>query len=632
MNYCEMAIIPYEHLMNVTTPIDPLIEAVRILESGWDDRAYGAIHLDGPIPWQLKGQDHRSWNYRIHSWHMVESLLMAHSISGDRHFLIPAIRVVSDWISEHHGKPPESISPFAWFGMAVGIRAYRFAYILDAGLQSELISKDQQHIFWSSLLAHQDYLANDRNILFHNNHGFIQVAGQLAMGRRFATTSPIMDACFKQGRQRLKKILKMQFADDAGHLEHSPNYHRMVCESLKSLIDAGLVDDPEMLELLLKIEKSLSWLIMPGGQLANFGDTDYESLSCSTNAATQRWISSEMQYQVSGGSIGVSPPETMAVFPQAGYCIIRVPTAGVTDDLSTVSYLAQLSAFHSRTHKHADDLTFIWSDRGSDILVDSGRYGYIGRTEVDSKLWLDGYWYSDPYRVYCESTRAHNTLEFDGRNYKRKGTKPYGSALTRWTETSDGIYAVESVCKHFSSIRRVRVLIFNPGKWLIVFDWFRDNAQQTQSVRQWFHLDSSLHLSVDAESYVASIENSLEPLKVISLIGGTSQSLIYRGIEGTEENIQGWFSPREHEIVPNDAFYYELAGQTHGAFATLLSFSNELQADKSWSSINSTGRNARLRWRDEFGLHTIFLDRGNTQDLVLKYEVCSAVPQAPIIP
>jgi hypothetical protein len=629
MNSCEMAIIPYEHLMNVTTPIEPMNEAIRILERGWNDRSYGVIHLDGRIPWRLNSHDERSWNYRIHSWHMLESLLRAHSISGDQHFLIPAITVVFDWISEHHGKPPDAISPFAWFGMAVGMRAYRLAYILDAGLQSGLLSKKQKEVFFSSLLAHQDYLANDSNILFHNNHGFIQVAGQLAMGRRFASASPSMGASFKQGQQRLRIMLQKQFDEDGAHLEHSPNYHRMVCESLKSLIDAGLVVDPEMLELVLKIERSLSWFMTPGGQIANFGDTDYESLFCSPSAAKQRWITPEMQFQVSGGSIGKSSPETMAIFPHAGYCIFRIPTAGATNDLSKVSYLAQLAAFHSRSHKHADDLTFIWSDRGNDILVDSGRYGYIGRTEVDSDLWMDGHWYSDPYRIYCESTRAHNTLEFDGRNYKRKGVKPYGSALTRWSKRTDGIYFVESSCRHFNSIRRVRVLIFNPGKWLIALDWFRDNAAHTHSVRQWFHLAPSLHLTASAESYVASVENSREPLRVISLIGATSQSPIYRGIFGTDGEIQGWFSPEERVIFPNDAFCFELSGQSHGAFATLLSFSNELQADTAWSSINSTCRNARLRWSDELGLHTLTLDRGDKKKLILTYLVTPPVSPAP---
>jgi hypothetical protein len=394
----------------------------------------------------------------------------------------------------------------------------------------------------------------------------------------------------------------------------------MVCESLKSLIDADLVADQEMLELVFKMEKSLSWFITPGGQIANFGDTDYESLACLPSAAENRWVSPEMRYRVSGGAIGISPSETMAAFPQAGYCIIRVPAADASTDLSKDSYLAQLSAFHSRTHKHADDLTFIWSDRGRDILVDSGRYGYIGRTEADSELWLDGHWYSDPYRVYCESTCAHNTLEFDGINYKRKGVKPYGSALTNWTQTPNGIYAVESVCRHFSSIRRSRVLVFNPGKWLVVFDWFRDNAQQAHTVRQWFHFAPALQLSAEAGGYVAAIENTPVPLRVMSLISGVSPSSLYRGVAGSEENIQGWFSPREREIVPNDACFFELSEQSHGAFATLLSFSSCVCADIGWSSVNATGRNARLRWTDEGGIHTLLIARDERHPMDIAYE------------
>ena len=54
-----------------------------------------------------------------------------------------------------------------------------------------------------------------------------------------------------------------------------------------------------------------------------------------------------------------------------------------------------------------DDLSFIWCDRGADILADSGRYGYIGKTEQGSGIAAMGI--GILIRDFYEFTRAHNT-------------------------------------------------------------------------------------------------------------------------------------------------------------------------------------------------------------------------------
>ncbi len=141
--------------------------------------------------------------------------------------------------------------------------------------------------------------------------------------------------------------------------------------------------------------------------------------------------------------------------------------------------------------------------------------------EQGFELLVRRFWYSDPNRVYCESTRAHNALEFDGvRNYERRGVKPYGSALKRHVVSPDGIIAIETECKHFGSIRHVRVLIFSPGEWLLAFDWFHDNNKEQHCIRQWFHLGHSLELQGEANGLKAPIPNNDVPLRVIFSFAG----------------------------------------------------------------------------------------------------------------
>ena len=466
-------IYPYEALVTGAS----VSLADTILSKGWQLQRYPLIQLNN-IPWQPKTSQERSWDYHIHCWNMLDSLLTAHSQTNNEKYLHVALNVAIDWLLKQH-QFEMNISSFVWYDMAIGLRAYRLAYIIDASKHADIIDTHTYLLLWQCLEQHQLYLANDANIAFHNNHGLYQAAGQLAMGRRFARKSPLMAQAYQQGTQRLHRILQQQFTTEAIHKEHSPDYHRMVYATLNGMICAELITDPDILIFIKNIEEALSWFVLPNQYICNFGDSDYKHLD-----PHFPWQTPIMQYVVSESTKGTAPSVDFQVFPKSGYFIVK----------KQMSYLAQAAAFHSRTHKHADDLSFIWCDRGSDILVDAGRYGYIGKTEKGSDLWLQGYWYSDPNRIFCEGTRAHNTLEFNNINSPRRGVKPYGSAIKRWLHIDHSIFAVETEVKQFSSIRHARVLIFKPSQWLIVFDWFHDNKKQPHHVKQWFHAAPGLQV------------------------------------------------------------------------------------------------------------------------------------------
>ena len=610
--------IVYEDISNVDRT-KAVASATEIIGKGWARRNYPSISLKDPIPWSLRNQQERSWNFYIHCWDMLDSLLKAYSETEEQHFLRPAIHVAEDWAEKHSDLSQPDMSPLAWYDMAVGLRAYRLAYIIDAGKAAGLLDPNLRDKFMASLEQHQAYLADDKNILFHNNHGYYQVAGQLAMGRRFAGELPAMAQALEQGRERLKVMLAQQFGKDGIHREHSPDYHRMVYDTLKAMIDSGLVEDADTIAFAETIERALSWFVLPNQHIVNFGDSDYRLMRRKPDEAERKWRTPEMRYAVSGGKVGQLPAEHVAVFPEGGYVAVRTPAPNAPQDFSKSSYLAQMAAFHSRTHKQADDLSFIWSDRGSDLLVDAGRYGYLGKAEQGSELWLDGHWYSDPNRVYCESTRAHNTLEFDGKNYPRKGVKPYGSALRRWVRDASGIVVVETECKHFRTLRRVRMLVFLPGKWLVAVDWFHDNAQQLHDAKQWFHLAPQLQLLLQGGGYLVSVPGSIEPLRAISLLQGPFASRPY--LSEKKPVMQGWWSAKERDIVPSYAFCYELSRVSTGVFATLFSFSNSLATDTTWNKMNVSGRKAQFRWKDETGTHELRLERPESGDLGVSYSV-----------
>lgn len=608
--------IAYENISNLSSKAASKL-ADEACSVGWIRRSYPAVLLEkGSIPWAFSGQQERSWNFHIHSWDMMDALLKTHSETQLTRYLEPALLVALDWrdyVKAHHA----DLSPFAWYDMAVGLRAYRLAYLFEASELAGLLSEEQKGQLWELLKQHQEYLGNDDNIVFHNNHGFYQAAGQLAMGRRFADRSKTMRQALDQGKSRLLRMLETQFASDGVHREHSPDYHRMVYDTLRGVLDAELVTDPKIVAFAQKIEEALSWFVLPNYRLANFGDSDYRLVSASVVVAKQKWKTDAMRYVCTGGRLGQPPSKSLAVFPEGGYFVVRVPVDNDKTEFKQQGYLAQQAAFHSRTHKHADTLSFVWHEHGQDILVDSGRYGYLGKAEQGSELWKDGHWYSDPNRIYCESTRAHNVLEFDSANYPRKGIRPFGSVIGRHLEHESGVFMLETEARHFKGMRHARVLFYLPGQWLIVFDWFKDNTGRKHDVRQWFHLAPDLSASPDEGGYRIEVEGIDAPLCIQSCLPGPARMDITRGEH--DPVMQGWWSGKERELVPADALGYCREQVTTGSFATIFNFGNALNCDLHSRSVNESGRRGSFSWSDDSGPHVLTFERPSRGNLRLTY-------------
>lgn len=588
-------------------------EALAILSEGWVYSDYQAVDLYKPIEWQFFDEDERSWNYSKHSFLMLDNILSVHSNTPVKlFFLMPAILVALDWSKNHIGLSDDAtdqVSKFAWYDMAVGMRAQRLAYILDAARFHQLLSPMQNELLWQSLQAHQQYLADDNNIKFHNNHGYYQAAGQIAMGRRFQNSDESMAQAMVQGIERFKKMLAQQFSSEGVHKEHSPQYHYMVYGTLNSVICSKLIDDKAVIQASEKIASALSWFVLPDQTLANFGDSNRIAIKTEDND-DYAWQDIGMQYVNTNVAKGQLPEQSLKVFEEAGYFIVRFNhnlnhQNKVCDDYS---YLAQTAAFHSRTHKHADDLSFIWYEHGQNILIDAGRYGYVGKTLAGSELWKQGYWYSHPYRMYCESTRAHNTLEFDGTDYPRIGVKPYGSAIQRSRQYANGLTILETECKHFNSIRRVRVLIYMPQQWLIVYDWFKDNADELHDVRQWFNFAPELKLLKLNESYSVKLKNDKQ-LHISSLLIEAQSSEAIKGQK--EPRLQGWHSSKDGAFDPVSSINYQLIQVNTGSIATLFNFNGKAEVAFDKNVVNASGRRLNLAWKDAIGSHDIKLNREN---------------------
>lgn len=506
--------------------------AENLLAAGWRLSGGPTVQLDLPVAWVGEG-GRRSWWFHLNSLDPLACLLDAHDTTGDdERYLRPAASLALDWARSHPGL--DSPNPFAWYDMAVGLRAYRLAYLLDAMARADEFDDIDVEALVRSVLLHAEALADDAGFASHSNHGVYQAAGQLAMASRL-TTLPTMGAARRQALDRIRAMVDSQFTAEGVHTEHSPGYHWAVARTYRAVLASGLVTDPELVERLTGIDEALAWFVKPDGRLVMFGDT------------TDRKVKVRQA------------PDGARAFPESGYFVVR----------SDRSYVALAAAFHSRTHKHADDLSFVWFDRGRDLLVDAGSFGYAGTVEPGSQLWDEGFWYSHPSRVYVESTRAHNTVEIDGRSYQRRD-RPYGSALRHWTAAGD-VHAVEAVVCQFGTVEHRRVLVVAPGRWVLVVDDVADVDGTPHDLAQRFHFAPDLDLDTDGTTWRLDLGGG-ESLFVVPLEGALGTE---HGRGRDDGAMTGWISRRIGEMTPCWSASYTADSVARHTFATVLALGTD---------------------------------------------------------
>jgi hypothetical protein len=577
--------------------------ADAILAGDWQWKGYPSVALEPPLDWDGLCARGRSWSLALHSWEPLAVALAAYDNLGERRYLDFALALALDWL-DRFPSPDGGSSPFAWYDMAVGARTYRLAYLLDAIARDPERDGDVISLLLAGLRLHAASLADERHFASHSNHGFYQVLGQLAMARRFPDL-PEIAAAGKQGRDRLAAILHSHFTAEGVHREHSPQYHRLVLIPLRALQKAELIDDPDMEAFCKRIEEALAWFITPARRFAMFGDTDRERI---VGSFANRYASAPLVFSASGGGEGEPPSASTRGFPESGYVVFRDRWPSGEHDFADCSYLAQTCAFHSRVHKHADDLSFVWYDRGQDILTDAGRFGYAGRTTPDSELYAEGFWYSDPRRIYVESTRSHNTVEVDGRSNPRRGVQPYGSALTQWGEVGELRFSEARVERDHLS--HARVLLFWPGRWLLVIDHLADSRRQSHDFAQRFHLAPELELTFEQGregDAIAAVLPSGDRLHAMALVPQTPIDPV-RG--ATQPRRLGWMSPRDGEMIPQWSFGWAAAAVPSHIFASLFCFASEPpRVARAGNRVSSDASVAELGWDVDGSRYALAFER-----------------------
>ena len=534
-----------------------------VASEGWSWRGLPPIRLEPPLDWYSTAAGHRSQASSLHAWDFMGPALRDYAGTGDLARLNWCAALAVDWCRAFDTDPVLSAhadDTMAWYDMSLARRAPRLAFLLQEVVRRGA-DRDTVDTLYRAVIHHQRAFVLDRSFAVHSNHGFYTAVGQLAFTRRLFTLRG-MNELHRQGTERFRLVAERQFATDGGHREHSPYYHRMLVDSFSEAIEAGLVSDPEVLRRVESALDVLGWFVQPDGRLVQIGDSSAKKMRTSNTVKR----SPHAEWVASNGQKGARPEVELRALPESGYGIVRA-----IDDAepSASGYLTLMAGFHSRTHKHADDLSLTWFDKGAQILCDAGRFGYLDLLPKDSPDRAKGFFYSGRERQYVESTRAHSTVEVDGQDHERRARTPYGSALGE-CHVVDGHFCLNGHVDH-GLWRHHRSVRYRPGRWLYVQDDLivEDDAEHTY--RAWWHLDGELQLnSVEADA-VCFTSPKFGPLWITTWAASTWDG----PVRGQAEPLRGWRSMVDYQLVPS----WSLASVAHGPgghrFRTLLSLGAE---------------------------------------------------------
>lgn len=585
-----------------------ITHAEELLIKGWSMGTGPVVRLTPPITWYITP---RSVEFHLNAWLPVQRLLTAFDIDKSWSYFQPALEIIEDWINacpiQLANKSLEDAVMQAvkehdkegswWYDMSIAQRLSQLAYVVDVCCRNPEISDKRIFTMMDHILLHHMLLTLDLFYKKNTNHGLFQALHQYAAITRLPEFD-YQEYFLKTTHNRLQQMITQQYTSEMVHREHSPGYHYMITVALMNASKAGLLDNDKNLKLQLKLaQEALGWMIIPSGQLVTFGDTDPRNL----------FTQDEIEFFEESSLVNIVSQQKQLVgvkhYTEAGYAFARLyASAADVNKPQQASYLAQISGFHSRTHKHADHLSFLWFDKGRDILIDPGRYAYTRRTAKGSDLFNQGFWYSDPRRIYCERTRAHNTIEIDGKDFLRKNVKPFGSALL-YAQEKNGDAITYSKVIHFRSIQHHRQLIMRPGHFLLVLDWLKDGANAEHEYKQYFHFGSEWDLSNQGDQIIGHHPGNEKAeaidLRVVSLIAQSSIGEVVRGQE--EPELLGWLSNAAQSLIPTSCFHVYQCSDKPVSFATLFVFGKKLDINWQKTRFNNSLSAGRVVWSDDLG-------------------------------
>lgn len=519
-----------KHLTIKHFGITPNKSTIDIFKPRKDNSPY---NLTYPIDWNIDPFNDRNWCFQLNSWRMMESNLFAFEKDKRIETIIPCLSIMKEWLIFFKNNDDNK---FTWYDMSSGLRSLKVAYILHNINYHELqhdIGNQYQLMLNELAELHIEKLKNQP--ISNNNHGIFQIHGLLMLSRYIKS-----DENIKYSLNKLIILLENQFYNDGYHTENSDEYHWFISNSINIFGEIDICKNNKNLNNLIKLtEECKKWTVFP----------DLTSLSIGDSNFTKRNIKKSIEKNHNNENTYITK-----YFKDAGYYFIRSEFNTTKKD-SSLLFLQ--TAFKNNTHRHADDFNILLYEHETNILVDAGKYSYE---------------YNNEKRKLVVSTKAHNCLVIDNKNYSVKKEHYYNTRLVNHNE-SNGVYTLKTLIERKDiNVCHSRHIVYKPKEFLIVIDEIHSNIKRDYT--QWWHFHQDMDINHEDTHYSSTLHNKVNmSIKCSSFELDSITPIIKDNIKKTQiikgqitPELQGWRSLSYRSLTPN----FALSNNTKGTNCLLI--------------------------------------------------------------
>jgi heparinase II/III-like protein len=533
-----------------TTPSAPNVAAMAILSRKFTfyrvtDTVPQLAH--GGLDWTCRGSGNdREWAWGLNRHSHLGQLLNAYAKSGEDRFVATIDRHLRDWVL-HSPYPGKKTNDAQWRGLETALRMNTWPSLFR-GLQGHPDFTPPARILMLSALPNHA----------HYNRNFHARGNWLTMEMNGLATVAMVWPEFKGSRQWLEyattqmtRDMSRQVYPDGIQTELTSHYHWVALLNFEKfmlhLASSGAALPEVYRETVEKMWNYLAYSMRPSGYGLLNNDSDYNFTRGQVLPAADRYARPDWRYIATNGAQGATPDEGPSIFfPWAGETIMRSGwDVGADWAFFDVGPLGT-------GHTHRDKLHLSIHADGRDLLVDSGRYTYVG----------------GPWRHYFVGTRAHNTLLIDDCEQKNYTAKSEAAIENAFVSTKEYDFAQGVFAGGYNQLKGTathkRAVVYLRNQYWLVFDHIDSDRPRAITALWQFHPDCTVQ---QAENSVFTTDRDKGNILVSAL---AADNWAIDLISGQEDPVQGWYSEQYNIKTPATTARFSRNAGANTAMAWLL--------------------------------------------------------------
>ncbi|MFP4502402.1 MAG: alginate lyase family protein [Candidatus Hydrogenedentota bacterium] len=495
----------------------------RLPHGGWD--------------WDDLGPENdREWAWGMNRHFHLRILLNAYHATGEQKYLDFMEGLLQDWIITS-GYPGEKTRGARWRGLETALRMRSWPQIFYELLEDTGFSDATRILMLSRLPQHAHYLRH-----FHGSgnwatmemNGLATIAVAWPEFKRAETWAAYAAEVITREQEE-------QVYPDGVQKELSSHYHQVALrnfQAIGTLFEGTPYSLPGRFRPTLeKMWAYLAYSMRPDGYGVMNNDSDRDHTAPQVLRQAGSCERPDWAYIATNGAQGAVPDRgPSVVFPWAGQAIFRSGW-----DTGARWCFFDFGPFGTG-HQHHDKLHISIHAHGRDLLVDSGRYTYVG----------------GPWRCFFVGTRAHNTLLIDGCEQDRDQLETDEPADGQYTITEAYDCARGTFDAGYAGLdggaTHTRALVYvkdSPvGDYYVAVD--RVASDRPRTITALWHLAPDCTPAMDG----VRLRTTDDGKGNLALTPSSGMPWEVRVATGEEDPIQGWYSLGYYKKTPAPTLVY----------------------------------------------------------------------------